>query len=139
MKKLLLGIGVLCMASVAVPAFAQGWGGYSGYGYGRSYGYGGYASEVRQHVRACRQHERFHERLGEEHAGEHDEGFYGRGDHGDAHELLDDAHGEYHDERGGMADNCRYWNRQYHRMLESPSYGRGYRRPPSWSFGFSGY
>src|SRR5882724_11844720 len=69
MRKLLLGIGALCMAGAAAPAFAQGWGGYSGYNYGRNYGggfgYGGdYADNVREHVRACRQHERFHERLG---------------------------------------------------------------------------
>jgi len=27
-------------------------------------------------------------------------GFAGRGDHADAHDSLDDAHDEYHDERG---------------------------------------
>jgi len=136
MRKLLLGIGALCMASAAVPAFAQGWGGYSGYGYARgygSYGYGGgYADTVRRHVRACRQHERFHERLAEEHATEHDEGFYGRGDHSDAHDALDEAHDEYHDERGGAVENCGYWNRQYYRMLEGSSYPRRYG-------GWSGY
>ncbi|HKB96045.1 MAG TPA: hypothetical protein VKB94_04300 [Rhizomicrobium sp.] len=136
MRKLLLGIGALCMASAAVPAFAQGWGGYSGYGYGRgygSYGYGGgYADTVRRHVRACRQHERFHERLAEEHATEHDEGFYGRGEHSDAHDALDEAHDEYHDERGGAVENCGYWKRQYYRMLEGSSYPRSYG-------GWSGY
>jgi hypothetical protein len=136
MRKLLLGMGVLFLASAAVPAFAQGWGGYSGYGYGRGYGYGGeYADTVRRHVRACRQHERFHERLAEEHATEHDEGFDGRGDHSDAHDSLDDAHDEYHDERGGAVDHCGYWNRQYYRMLEGSSYPRSYGR----SFGWSGY
>ena len=139
MRKLLIGLGALCMASVAVPAFAQGWGGYSGYNYGRGYGYGGYADTVRQHVRACRQHERFHERLAEEHAQEHDEGFYGRGDHADAHDALDEAHDEYHDERGGMTDNCGYWNRQYYRMFEGSSYPRPSGRSYKWSFGFSGY
>jgi hypothetical protein len=135
MRKFLLGIGALCLAGAAVPAFAQGWGGYSGYGYGRGYGY---ADTVRQHVRACRQHERFHERLAEEHAREHDEGFDYRGEHADDHDALDAAHDEYHDERGGMAENCGYWNRQYYRMLEGSSYPRSYGRS-SWSFGFSGY
>ena len=137
MKKLLLGFGALCLAGMAAPAFAQGWGGYSGYG---GYGYGGgYTDTVRQHVRACRQHERFHERLAEEHADEHDEGFYGRDDHSDAHDALDDAHDEYHDERGGMVENCGYWNRQYYRMLNG--YGdrwRGYGYP-SWSFNYRSY
>src|SRR5438045_309068 len=123
MRKLLLGLGALCMASVAAPAFAQGWGGYD---YGRGY----YGDDVRRHVRACAQHERFHERLAEEHADEHDEGFYGRSDHRDAHDALDDAHDEYHDEHGGL-NHCGYWNRQYYRMLEARPrhygwYGNGY-------------
>lgn len=134
MRKLLLGFGALCMASA--PALAQGWGGYYP-GYGNSYGYGGYADTVRQHVRACRQHERFHERLAEEHAQEHDEGFYGRDDHADAHDALDDAHDEYHDEHGGMAENCGYWNRQYYRMLNGYSYPR--RDYPGWSFSYRNY
>ena len=133
MRKILLGLGALCMASVAAPAFAQGWGGYSGYG---GYGYGGgYADTVRQHVRACRQHERFHERLAEEHATEHDEGFGGHDDHADAHDALDDAHDEYHAQRGGAVENCGYWNRRYYRMLEGSSSPRGYGR----SYGWSGY
>ena len=133
MRKILLGLGAVCMASVAVPAFAQGWGGYYGYGYG------GYADTIRQHVRACREHERFHERLAQEHAQEHYEGFDDGDDHADAHDALDEAHDAYHDERGGMADNCGYWNRQYYRMLEGYSYPRPYGRSYGWSFGFSGY
>jgi len=112
------------MASVAAPAFAQGWGGYYGYDNGRGY-YGGYADNVRRHVRACARHERFHERLAEEHADEHDDGFYGRDDHADAHDGLDDAHDEYHDEHGGL-NHCGYWNRQYYRMLEGRSTPRRY-------------
>jgi len=135
MRKLLLGLGALCMTSVAVPALAQGWGGYDGYNYGRGYGYGGgYGDSVRQQVRACRQHERFHERLGQEHALEHDEGFDGRGDHADAHDALGEAHDEYHDERGGMAENCGYWNRQYYRMLEGSSYPRRYGWSNGWRY-----
>ena len=123
MRKLLLGLsvfgaGMLGMASLAAPASAQGWGGTYGYGYG---GYGGYADNVRQHVRACAQHERFHERLAEEHAQEHGDGFYGRDDHDDAHDALDEAHGEYHDDHGGL-NHCDYWNRQYYRMMEGRSY-----------------
>ena len=125
-RKYLLGFGALCMASVAAPALAQGWGGYGDYNYGRGYyGYGGYADSVRQHARACRRHERFHERLAEEHAQEHDDGFYGRDDHADAHDELDEAHEEYHDEHGGL-NNCGYWTRQYYRMLEGRSYPRSY-------------
>jgi len=139
MRKLLLGFGALCLASVAAPALAQGWDGYySGYGY-RGYGYGGYADDVRRHARACARHERFHERLAEEHAEEHDEGFYGRGDHADAHDALDDAHDEYHDERGGMVDNCGYWNRQYYRMLNGYSYPRRSYGYPGWSFSYRNY
>lgn len=131
MRKFLLSVGALFMIGAAVPASAQDWGGYSGYGYG-------YADTVRQHVRACRQHERFHERLGEEHAQEHEGGFYGRDDHTDAHDALDDAHDEYHDERGGMAENCGYWNRQYYRMLDGYSYPRSY-GPSGRSFYYRSY
>lgn len=135
MRKLLLslGIGALCTVGVVVPASAQSWGGYSGYG--RGYGY---TDTVRQHVRACRQHERFHDRLAEEHAQEHDDGYYGRDDHADAHDALDDAHDDYHDERGGMAENCGYWNRQYYRMLNGNPYPRSY-NPSGWSFYYRGY
>lgn len=131
MRKLLLGIGALCMVGAAVPASAQDWGSYSGYGYG-------YANTVRQHVWACRQHERFHERLAEEHTQEHEDGFYGRDDHADAHDALGDAHDEYHDDRGGMAENCGYWNRRHYRMLNGNSYPRSY-GPPGWPSYYRGY
>jgi len=52
---------------------------------------------------------------------------------------LDDAHDEYHDERGGMAGNCGYWNRQYYRMLEGSSYPRRYYGNPGWSFSYRNY
>jgi hypothetical protein len=136
MRKLLLGLGVLCLASVAAPAMAQGWGGtYSGYGYdnGRFY-----ADTVRQHARACSEHERFHERLAEEHADEHARGFYDGEDHADAHDALDEAHDSYHDDHPDLGD-CGYWNRQYYRMLEGYSYPRRATSYPSWSFGYRGY
>lgn len=137
MRKLLLGVSALLMVGAAVPASAQDTAGYSGYGRGYDYGYG-YTDTVRQHVRACRQHERFHEHMAEEHAQEHEDGFYGRDDHADAHDALDDAHDEYHDERGGTAENCGYWNRQYYRMLNGNSYSRSY-GPSGWSFYDRGY
>lgn len=142
MKKLLLGAGALVLACAAVPAAAQEWGGYSGYGrdygygsgYGRDYGYGrNYYNVVRQHVRACRQHARFHQRLAEEHDQLHDEGFDNGWDHRDAHDELGDAHDAYHDSHGGV-NNCSYWNRQYYNMLDGSRYG-GYGR----SYGYGGY
>ena len=137
MRKLLLGVGALLMVGAAAPASAQSWGGNSGYGRSNGYGYG-YADTVQQHVRACRQHKRFHERLAEEHAEEHEDGFYGRDGHADAHDSLDDAHDEYHDERGGIVENCGYWNRQYYQMLDGYSYPRPYGRS-GWSFYYRGY
>ena len=132
MKKLLLGLGALCLVGVAAPALAQGWGGYgSGYGYG----YGGYADNVRQHARACRAHERFHERLNDEHAMEHQDGFDGHDDHADAHGALDAAHEQYHEEHD--ADNCAYWQQRYYRMLDRPSYSGSYwGRQPSYGYGY---
>ena len=150
MKKLLFGAGALLLASVAVPAAAQEWGGYSGYGrgngygdsYGRHYGYGdtsgrgygyNYADVVRQHVRACRKHARIHERLSEERRELHGEGFDGGWDHRDVHDELGGAHDAYHDSHPG-ANNCSYWNRQYYNMLNRSRYGR-YGR----SYGYGGY
>jgi hypothetical protein len=137
MRKLLLGFGALCLASVTAPALAQDWGGYySGYGRGYGYGYGGYADDVRQHVRECAQHERLHERLGREHAIEHAEGFDDSEDHADAHEALGEAHGEYHEDHPGLG-NCGYWNRQYYRMMGGYSdYPRRYYGNSGWSFYF---
>ena len=136
MKKLLLGVGALLMASAAVPASAHDWNGYSGYRYG--YG-GGYYDVVRQHVRACRQHERFHERLNEEHDQLHDDGVDNGWDHSDAHDALDDAHDRYHDTHGG-AQNCGYWNQQYYNMIQGSRYRGGNDRGYGWSFQFgSGY
>lgn len=138
MRKLLLGFGALCLVSMAAPALAQDWGGYySGYGY-RGYGYGGYADDVRQHVRACAQHERFHERLAREHAIEHDQGFDDGEDHADAHDALDEAHDAYHEDHAGLG-NCGYWNRQYYRMLNGYSYPRRDYGYPGWSFSYRGY
>jgi hypothetical protein len=134
MKKLLLGVGALLMASAAVPASAQGWNGYSGDGnsygnnYGDSYG-GGYSDIVRQHVRACRKHERFHERLAEEHDQFHDQGYYGGDNHADEHDELADEHDAYHDRHGG-ARNCSYWYAQYYNLQRYRTYDRydrGYR------------
>jgi hypothetical protein len=122
MKRLLFGAGALLLASTTVPAAAQEWGGYSGYGRSYGYGYGGsYSEVVRQHVRACRQHARFHERLAEEHDQLHDEGFDNSWDHRDAHDELGDAHDAYHDGHGG-SDNCSYWNRQYYDLLQGSRY-----------------
>jgi hypothetical protein len=136
MRKLLLGFGALCLATVAAPAWAQGWGGYYGY---RDYGYGGnFADAVRQHVRACRQHERFHERLAQEHAIEHDQGFGDGDDHADAHDALNEAHDAYHDDHPDLA-NCGYWNSRYYRMLGGYDYPRHSYGYPSWSFSYRNY
>jgi len=142
MKKLLLGAGALLLASTVVPAAAQEWGGYSGYGRGDGYGSGygsNYSDVVRQHVRACRQHSRFHDRLSEEHRELHDEGLGNSWDRRDTHDELGDVHDAYHDNHGG-ANNCSYWNRQYYEMLQGSRY-RGYGRSYGYgrSDGYGGY
>jgi len=134
MKKLLLGVGALLLASTAAPAAANDWDGYSGYRNGSGGGYGyNYIDVVRRHVRACRQHARFHARLGEEHRELHDEGIDYGWEHSDAHGTLGEAHEAYHDSHSGLR-NCSYWNRQYYNMLQGTRY-RGYGR----SYGYDGY
>src|SRR5258706_5498778 len=96
MFKMLIGAGALFLASASVPALAHDWGGddygngysnnYSGYSnsYGGDSGYyghrdygGDYYDVVREHVRACRAHERFHQTLNQIHDSAHDNGFAG--------------------------------------------------------------
>jgi len=118
MKKLLLGVGALLMASAAVPASAHDWNGDSGYSNGYENGYrynsgSGYVDAVRAHVRACRLQERFHERFGQRSDRYDNQGFgayggyntYGRGEDRDG----------YHGNRGGV-QNCGYWYAQFNNL-----------------------
>jgi hypothetical protein len=100
------------------------------YDYGGSYwGSRPYARmssvEFFRQLRACQRHARAHRELGREHALEHDEGLYSRGDHDDLHGALGEAHEQYHYDHP-RADFCdrmisasryrdpyRYWNRTY--------------------------
>ena len=102
MKRGLLIAGVLFFATSATAAFAQvpgyNWGGY-GFSGPRSY------AEYARQLRTCRQHERLHRELDEEHAMEHAQGLEGPADHYDLHDALDEAHEAYHEDHP-RADLC---------------------------------
>jgi Arc/MetJ-type ribon-helix-helix transcriptional regulator len=147
MTKLLMGVGALLMVSAAVPANAHDWNGYdNGYGYngyGNGYGYNSDYDVIRQHVRACRQHERFHQALAEVHDQMHDQGFDSNGEHRDVHEALDSAHDAYHETHGDPQD-CGYWYSQYDRWNSGYGYrnryhSRYHHRPYGWSYQYQGY
>ena len=139
MYKTLIGASALLLATVAVPASAHDWdgygsGGYYGRGYGGyGYGYGGdYSDIVREHVRACRAHERLHEALDAAHEQAHEEGFENGDEHADVHDALDEAHDEYHANHPEV-QHCEFWYSQYARMnyrYHRP-YGGSY-----WSFSY---
>jgi hypothetical protein len=140
----------LLLASAAVPASAHDWNddnggygyngyGYNGYGYNNGSGDNGYYQQnyydvVRQHVRACREHERFHQRLAEIHNQLHDEGFDSYSEHQDVHDALDAAHDAYHETHGEPRD-CGYWYSQYSNWNRGTSWGHRYYQPyrNSWS------
>jgi hypothetical protein len=155
MHKALIGAGALLLATAAVPASAHDWGdnnnygnydnnygsnnygnGYnSGYGY-RDYNRGPDYDTIRWHVRACRQHERFHQTLNHVHEEEHEQGVEDS-DHRDVHQALNEAHQEYHDNHPG-AENCGYWYSQYYRWNHG-GYGRSYYRYNGYSNRDNGY
>jgi hypothetical protein len=163
MYKALIGAGALLLATAAVPASAHdgyddGYygNGYSNNGYNNNYnngynnnynngydnngygyrGYGGYDYDtIRWHVRACRQHERFHQTLSNVHDQQHEQGLDDYGDHRDVHQALNEAHDEYHENHPG-AQNCSYWYSQYYNYNRG-YYNRGYGRPYYRSYGYS--
>jgi Arc/MetJ-type ribon-helix-helix transcriptional regulator len=145
MYKLLIGAGALLMVTATIPASAHDWEGdnsygynsYNGYGgsyYGRRYGGGDYYDIVRQHVRACRAHERLHEALDAAHDQAHDEGFDSSDEHADVHDALDEAHDEYHANRPEV-QHCGFWYSQYYSMNHRyyRPYGGSHR---SYSYGY---
>ena len=127
MKKVLLAVGALLLATTAVPASAHDWGyggngynngynnGYGGNGYGGN-GYGGYGNgygrdylsyyrQLRAQLRECRQHQRVHRQLDALHDQAHDERFDNGQDHADTHGALDAAHEQWHRDHP-YADDC---------------------------------
>ncbi len=162
MYKALIGVGALLLATTAMPASAVAWddngysgnGYYNGYnsngynngyynnGYGNGYRYRGYYDRryydgydydsIRQHVRACRRHERFHEALNRAHEAEHEQGA-GYGEDRDVHEALSEAHQEYHENHPGAHD-CNWWYGRYNNYNRG-YYGRPYYRSYNYSYG----
>ena len=110
MRMMILGVGALLMAGTAIPASAHDVNGENSY------------SVIRQHVRECRQHERFHHQLHDAHDQAHQDGSADNGaDHADTHDALLDEHDQYHEDNGDP-QNCQYWYSQYNN-----SRGYGYR------------
>lgn len=136
MLKAMIGAGALLLATAAIPASAHDWDD-QGYGYGGYYShryYGGdYYDIVREHVRACRAHARFHEELNAAHAEAHEEGFDDSDEHADTHDALNEAHGEYHEDHPEV-QHCGYWYSQWYNMNRG-----GYYRPyrSYWSYSYS--
>ena len=163
MYKALIGAGALLLATTAVPAsahdgyddgyYGNGYdnndnsgydnNGYYNNGYNNGYGYNRYGyrddrgddyDTIRWHVRACRQHARFHEALNAVHDREHEQGFDSYDEHRDVHEALNEAHEEYHENHPG-ATNCAYWYSQYYNW----NHRYGYDRPDrSYSYSYGG-
>jgi hypothetical protein len=141
MKKTLLIASAVLLAT-AGAASAQSY--YGGYGYRGYYGSpSSYGDYVRQ-MRTCQRHAQLHRELDAEHADEHDQGFYGPGDHRDLHEDLDEAHDAYHADHPS-ADFCNSYGYdrpapyRYRSYGYNNGYGYGY-APNAYggmSFGFS--
>ena len=78
------------------------------YDYGRHFTANSYIDRyhgVRNHQRLCRQHRDVHRESLDLHDDDHDQGFYDREDHDATHELLNDAHDQWHSDYPG-ADYC---------------------------------
>ena len=129
MKKTLLIVGALLLATSASSAFAQGYrpyyGGQSYYG-GSDYN-GGYARQLREERRDAR----VHQELDALHADEHYQGLDSRGDHRDLHDSIEEAHDAYHYDHPGVG---------YSGSNPSRYGGYGYGNAPSYGYGnYSGY
>lgn len=123
MLKTIIGTAAVVLAAACQPALAHDWDdgddyngtngyyGYDDYGYG-NYGYGGHDNIAAEHVRLCREHERFHDTLNAIHEQQEEQGFYGR-DRYDADRALNEAEEEFHEQHPG-AGNCGYWYRRYY-------------------------
>jgi hypothetical protein len=97
MKKTLLA-AALAFALPAVPAFAHEDDYYDSY----------------QHERDHYDHYRYHDRLADEHARAHEEGFWSPGEHRAYHRYLRWKHREFHEDHPGTWHDHWWWRQRYY-------------------------